>query len=70
MPPHAAKISNAIFNLFQFRRDNSVKNYRTITKFDLEVRIPLTHLHVQFNPCTYIPTKVREWKLKFLYFFS
>jgi hypothetical protein len=45
-----------------FKRDNSVKNQRTITKFELDLHIPMTNLHMQFEPYTYIQTKVRERK--------
>jgi hypothetical protein len=48
----------------KFMRDNSVKNHRTITKFELDLRIPMTYLHRQFQPYTYIQIKVREWKLQ------
>jgi hypothetical protein len=48
----------------KFKRDNSVKNQRTITKFELDLRIPIMYLHMQFQPYTYIQTKVRERKLK------
>jgi hypothetical protein len=50
---------------FFFKRDNSVKNQWTITKFELDLRIPMTDLHMQFEPYTHIETKVRERKLKF-----
>jgi hypothetical protein len=33
-----------------FKRDNSVKNQWTITKFELDLRIPMTKLHMQFEP--------------------
>jgi hypothetical protein len=49
----------------KFKRDNSVKNQSTITKFKLNLRIPMMNLHIQFEPYTYIQTKVREQKLKF-----
>jgi hypothetical protein len=42
----------------------SVKNHRTITKFEFDLRILMTYLHMQFQPYTYIQTKVRELKLK------
>jgi hypothetical protein len=44
--------------------DNSVKNQYTITKFELELCSPLTDLHMQFQPYTYIQIKVREQKQK------
>ena len=50
----------------KFKRGNSVKNQWTITKFELDLRIPMTNLHMQFEPYTYIQTKVRERKLKFI----
>jgi hypothetical protein len=49
----------------KFKRDNSVKNQWTITKFELDLRIPMMNLHMQFEPYTYIQTKFRERKLKF-----
>jgi hypothetical protein len=61
------KISN--FFLFLFKRDNSVKNQRTKTKFTLDLRIFMTNLHMQFESYTCIQTKVRERKLKFYIFF-
>jgi hypothetical protein len=45
------------------KRDNSVKNQRTISKFALDLRIPMTYLHMQFEPYTCIQAKVRERKL-------
>ena len=50
----------------KFKRGNSVKNQWTITKFELDLRISMTNLHMQFEPYTYIQTKVRERKLKFI----
>jgi hypothetical protein len=50
----------------KFKRGNSVKNQWTITKFKLDLHIPMTNLHMQFEPFTYIQTKVRERKLKFI----
>ena len=53
------------FLLFsKFKRDNSVKNQRTIIKLELDLRISMSNLHMQFQPYTYIQTKVRERKLK------
>jgi hypothetical protein len=49
----------------KFKRGNSVKNQWTITKFELDLRIPMTNLYMQFEPYTYIQTNVRERKLKF-----
>jgi hypothetical protein len=46
------------------KRDNSVKNRRKRAKFDLDLCIPLAYLHMQFQPYTYMLTKVRERKLK------
>jgi hypothetical protein len=37
-----------------------------ITKFELDLRIPMTNLYMHFEPYTYIQTKVTEWKLKFI----
>jgi hypothetical protein len=39
-------------------------------KFDLDLRIPMTYLQVQFQPYTCIQTKVREQKLKISIFFQ
>jgi hypothetical protein len=50
----------------KFKKGNSVKNQWTITKFELDLRIPMKNLHMQFEPYTYIQTKVRERKLKFI----
>jgi hypothetical protein len=58
---------NLKFQIFsKFKRGNSVKNQWTITKFELDLRISMTNLHMQFDPYTYIQTKVRERKLKFI----
>jgi hypothetical protein len=58
---------NLKFQFFsKFKRGNSVKNQWTITKFELDLRISMTKLHTQFEPYTYIQTKVRERKLKFI----
>jgi hypothetical protein len=54
------------FLFFLFKRDNSVKNQWTITKFELHLRIPMANLHMQFEPYTCIQTKVRERKLKLI----
>jgi hypothetical protein len=43
---------------FLFKRDNSVKNQRIITKFELDLHIPMTNLHMQFESYTCIQTKV------------
>ena len=48
----------------KFKRGNSVKNHPTITKFELDLHILMTNLHMQFEPYTYIQTKVKEQKLK------
>jgi hypothetical protein len=54
-----------ISNFFsKFKRDNSVKNQQTITKFKLDLRIPMTNLHMQFESYTCIQTKAWERKLK------
>jgi hypothetical protein len=34
--------------------------------FTLLLRIPMMYLHMQFQPYTYIQTKVRERKLNFI----
>jgi hypothetical protein len=46
------------FLLFLFKRDNSAKNQRTKTKFELDLRIPMTNLHMQFEP--YIHTSKQK----------
>jgi hypothetical protein len=51
-------------NFSKFKRNNSVKNQQPMTKFELNLRINMTYLHMQFQPDTYIQTKVRERKLK------
>jgi hypothetical protein len=56
---------NLKISIFLFKRDNSVKNQRTIIKFEPHLRIPMTNLHMQFEPYTYIQTKVKERKLNF-----
>jgi hypothetical protein len=44
---------NSKFLFFlKFKRDNSVKNQRTITKFELDLHIPMIYLHIQFQPYT------------------
>jgi hypothetical protein len=53
-------------NVSKFKRNNSVKNQQTMTKFELDLRIIMTYLHMQFEPYTYIQTKVREQKLKII----
>jgi hypothetical protein len=59
------------FLLFsKFKRDNSVKNQQTITKFELDLHIPMAKLHMQFEPYTCIQTKVTERKLKISIFFQ
>jgi hypothetical protein len=55
-----------LFLFFWFKRNNSVKKQRTITKFEFDLCIPMTNIHMQFEPYTYIKTKVREQKLKFI----
>jgi hypothetical protein len=64
---HKLESINWKFQFFsKLKRGNSVKNRWTITKFKLHLRIPMTNLHMQFEPYTYIQTKVRERKLKFI----
>jgi hypothetical protein len=53
------KISN-----FYCSRGITVKNQRTKTKFELDLRIPITNLHMQFKSYTHIQTKGRERNLK------
>jgi hypothetical protein len=50
----------------KFKRGNSDKNQWTIIKFELDLCIPMTNLHMQFEPYTCIQTKVIERKLKFI----
>jgi hypothetical protein len=58
---------NLKFQFFsKFKRGNSVKNQWNINKFELDLRIPMTNLHMQFEPYTYNQRKVRERKLKFI----
>jgi hypothetical protein len=61
------KLKICIF--FMFKRDNSVKNQWTITEFELDLRIPMTNLQMQFESYICIQTKVRERKLKISIFF-
>jgi hypothetical protein len=63
------KLKISIYFFFLFKRDNSVKNQWTKTKFKLDLRIPMTNLHMQFESYTCIQTKVRECKLKISIFF-
>ena len=61
---------NLKFQFFsKFKRGNSVKNQWTMTIFELYLCIPMTNLHMQFEPYTNIQTKVRERKLKISIFF-
>jgi hypothetical protein len=54
-----------ISNFFVF------KNQRTKTKFELDLRIPMTCLHVQFQPYTLIQTKVKRAETEnFIFFFQ
>jgi hypothetical protein len=57
-----------ISKFFLFKRDNSVKNQWTKIKFELDLRIPMTNLQMQFESYTCIQTKVRERKLKISFF--
>jgi hypothetical protein len=56
-------------NRIIFKRDNSVKNHKTMTKFELDLCIPMTYLYMLFQIYAYIPRKVRELKLKISHFF-
>jgi hypothetical protein len=38
-----------------------------MTKFEVDLRIPMTNVHMQFEPYTYIQTKFRERKLNFFF---
>ena len=62
------KLKTSIFS--KFKRDNSVKNLQTITKFKLDLHIFMTNLHMQFQSYTCIQTKVRERKLKISIFYK
>jgi hypothetical protein len=65
-PKQKLESGNWKFQFFsKFKRDNSVKNQWTITKFEFDLHISMTNLHMQFEPYTCIQTKVRERKLKF-----
>jgi hypothetical protein len=59
------KLKICIFS--KFKRNNSVKNQWTMTKFEVDLRIPMTNVHMQFEPYTYIQTKFRERKLNFFF---
>jgi hypothetical protein len=48
----------------KFKRNNSVNNQRTITKFVLDLCIPMTNLHMQSEPYACIQRNVRERKMK------
>jgi hypothetical protein len=61
------KLKISIFS--KFKRDNSVKNQWTITKFELDLYILKTNLHMQIESYTCIQTKGRERKLKISIFF-
>ena len=54
-----------------FKRDNSVKNQQTMTKFELDLRSPMTYpywyIKFELNVCN--PYRDNERKLKFLIFF-
>jgi hypothetical protein len=54
----------------KFKRDNSVTNQQTITKFKLDLHILMTNLHMQLQSYTCIKTKFREWKQKISIFFK
>jgi ABC-type phosphate/phosphonate transport system permease subunit len=53
-----------------FKKNNSVKNHWTEIKFKLVMYFLVKYLHMQFQPYTYISTKVRVWKLKISTFFQ
>ena len=59
-----------ISNFFFFDQEGSLcQNQRTKTKFELDLHIPMTNLHMQFESYTCIQTKVRERKVKISIFF-
>jgi hypothetical protein len=45
--------------------NNSVKNHPTITKFKLDLQIPLTYLHMQYQPYTYNQKTFENGNCKF-----
>jgi hypothetical protein len=58
-------LEKSLFVSSVLKRDISVKNYRTIAKFKFGLMCnPMTYLCMQFQPYTYIQSKVGEWKLK------
>jgi hypothetical protein len=64
IPSKVKKMETENFILFcKFKKDNPVKNQWTLTKFELDLRITITYLHMQFQSYTYIQTKVTERKL-------
>lgn len=77
MPPQAVKFANTIFSLtlismkdlFVSKGHNSVK-YQTWTKSNLDLYLLVKYLCMQLQLCIYIPSKVREQKLKSSYFLS
>ena len=56
------------FYFFPSSRGITVKNQWIMTKFELDLRISIMNLHMQFEPYTYmyIQTKVREWNWNFI----
>jgi hypothetical protein len=57
------KLKISIF-CFKFKRDNAAKNQRTITKFELDLHIPMEYLHMQLEPYTILSKQVSKRKLK------
>jgi hypothetical protein len=53
----------------KFKRDNSVKNQWTITKFEHDLRIPIMYLHIQFQPYTYMYTN-KSYRAETEFFFQ
>jgi hypothetical protein len=58
------KLKNWISYYFVISRGITVKNRWTIINFEHDLSIPMTYLHMQYEPYTCIQTKVREQKLK------
>jgi hypothetical protein len=77
---HLAKISSTIFGVefnlcaqkisfSKVKWHNFFKFHLTMTKLQLGLYFLVKYLHMHFQPYKYIPTKVKEQKLKISYFF-
>jgi hypothetical protein len=51
-------------------RDNSVKNQRNITKFELDLHIPVMYLHTQFQPYTMYIHTTKSYRVETKNFFK